>query len=323
MVNLRYHIVSLAAVFLALAVGIVVGSTVIDRAIVDALNDRVDAVERRANDTSAENRRLAGQVDVLRDFADQARDELVTGELRGVPVLVVTVQGVDRRPLEPLLDALATAEAVPAGVLSFTSKLRLDTDVDVRALATAVDTQPLGPDPVRRAALQQVASVLDGSAGASELLPDLIAAGFVSYDPPSAAGTTTTTLGLASFPVAGLRVVVVSGAGAAVPDDRLMGPFVQALAQPTGPPAVSPAANGGPRVVAAEAGDDEPGRRALFVGPLRSDGSLAPRLSTVDNIESPPGQAATVLALRDLAVPRTGHYGVGPGAQRLLPAAQT
>jgi hypothetical protein len=32
------------------------------------------------------------------------------------------------------------------------------------------------------------------------------------------------------------------------------------------------------------------------------------------------GQTAAVLALEDLGVPRFGHYGVGPGAQRILPA---
>jgi hypothetical protein len=34
------------------------------------------------------------------------------------------------------------------------------------------------------------------------------------------------------------------------------------------------------------------------------------------------GQAATVLALADLSLARVGHFGVGPGAQRLLPATQ-
>ena len=45
MINLRYHIVSLVAVFLALGMGIVMGSTVIDRVTVDALNNNL---ERRA-----------------------------------------------------------------------------------------------------------------------------------------------------------------------------------------------------------------------------------------------------------------------------------
>ena len=42
-------------------------------------------------------------------------------------------------------------------------------------------------------------------------------------------------------------------------------------------------------------------------------------VSTVDNLESPMGQAAVVLALEELGSARVGHFGVGPGAQRLLP----
>jgi hypothetical protein len=76
-------------------------------------------------------------------------------------------------------------------------------------------------------------------------------------------------------------------------------------------------------MVAAEAGQDSPGGRGVFVGILRKDGNVAPRISTVDDLESPMGQAATVLALEELAGPRFGHFGVGPGADRLLPASQS
>jgi hypothetical protein len=108
-----------------------------------------------------------------------------------------------------------------------------------------------------------------------------------------------------------MRVVLVSGAGAGVSDDVVAVPLAKDLAQ-------SPV-----RLVAAEAGQDSPGGRGVFVGLLRKDGTVAPRISTVDDLESPMGQAATVLALEELAGPRTGHFGVGPGADRLLPSAQS
>ena len=37
MINLRYHIVSIVAVFLALGIGVLMGSTIVDRAIVSTL----------------------------------------------------------------------------------------------------------------------------------------------------------------------------------------------------------------------------------------------------------------------------------------------
>lgn len=316
MINLRYHIVSLVAVFLALTLGIIMGSTVIDRAIVDGLRDRVDSVSRRADRTDGENRSLRSQLDVMQGFADQARDHLVRNRLRGVPVLIVTVQGVDRKPVEGLRDALAAAQAVPAGTLLLTNKLRLDNDGDVRALVTAMSSAQGTADAVRRQALTRLAGALDGSNGEANLIPSLTAAGFVGYEPP-AASSTTTTLGLSSFPVAGLRFVMVSGTGAEATDDRVAVPFTQAL--------VNQAAQQGlvtARVVAAEAGQDTPGGRATFVGPLRADGSISAKLATVDHLESPMGQAAVVLALVDLSEARAGHFGVGPGAQRLLPTIE-
>jgi hypothetical protein len=317
MINLRYHIVSLVAVFLALAVGIVMGSTVIDEAIVDGLRSRVDAASRRADRIDADNGALRSELDLMRGFADEARDQLVQDRLRGVPVLVVTVQGVDRKPVEALRDALSTAGAVPAGTLLFTNKLRLDNEGDVRSLATALNVNPAGgADPVRRQALTRLAGALDGTTGEGNLIPTLAAGGFVGYEPPSPASTTT-TLGLSSFPVAGLRIALVSGAGAEVGDDRVAIPFAQALI------AQAPAqGNLSARLVAAESGKDTPGGRAVFVGPLRTDSSLATKLSTVDNLESSIGQAAVILALDELGVPRTGNYGVGPGAERLLPSLE-
>ena len=58
MINFRFHIVSLVAVFLALALGIVIGSTVIDRAIVDNLNDRLDTIKRESSETDKRNDEL-------------------------------------------------------------------------------------------------------------------------------------------------------------------------------------------------------------------------------------------------------------------------
>ncbi|MDQ4098169.1 MAG: copper transporter [Actinomycetota bacterium] len=317
MINLRYHIVSLVAVFLALAVGIVMGSTLIDQAIVDGLRNQVRTASNRANRIDSENKNLHGQLDVMRGFAEEARDQLIQGRLRNLPVLVVTVQGVDRKPVEALREALAVGQAIPAGTLLFTNKLRLDNDGDVRALATALNVAPTSADAVRRQALNRLAATLGGTSGEGNLIPTLSAAGFVGYEPPSPA-TTTTTLGLSSFPVANLQVVLVSGAGAEVGDDAMAVPFAQALVSQ----AMGQSPAGASRLVAAESGQDTPGGRGVFVGPLRADGSLAPKLSTVDNLESPIGQAAVVLALEDLDVPRTGNYGVGPGAQRLLPAVE-
>ena len=133
----------------------------------------------------------------------------------------------------------------------------------------------------------------------------------VDYEaPPSASSTSSPTVtppGPGAIPVPGTRTVIVSGAGARLDDDTMTMPFVTQLALAGAP------------VVAAEAGQDTPGGRDVFVGLVRDRAETAARVPTVDNLESFIGQAATVLAVRDLGRAPVSHYGVGPGAQRLLP----
>ena len=55
MINFRFHVVSLIAIFLALALGVVIGAGVIDRGVVDALDNRLDT--RRVRSPSASRAR--------------------------------------------------------------------------------------------------------------------------------------------------------------------------------------------------------------------------------------------------------------------------
>lgn len=58
MIHFRYHLVSLIAVFLALAIGVAMGATVINSAVVDALRSQVSSAERRADNVKRENDQL-------------------------------------------------------------------------------------------------------------------------------------------------------------------------------------------------------------------------------------------------------------------------
>jgi hypothetical protein len=103
MINFRFHLVSLVAVFLALAAGIVIGSTVVDTAVVDGLRDRIDAVESRADRIDGENRDLASRVEDLSAEAEATSPYAVDGRLHGVPVAVVAVRGTDGRRVDSLV----------------------------------------------------------------------------------------------------------------------------------------------------------------------------------------------------------------------------
>jgi hypothetical protein len=299
MINLRYHVVSLVAVFLALGVGIVVGSTVVKQREVATITARLDRVENESKRTQTENKGL-------REFLDQSRDQMVRGRLRHVPVLVVATKGVDAKPIQDLHHQLAVAEADDHGTLLFTAKMALRSPADIAAVAAIVGSSSSLPDTVREAALAAVVKAASGTAPTSTVLTQLRDGHFIEYAPlpdgPASLPPTATET---------VRIVVVGGAGAEVGDDLVALPFSRILGQtPMG-------------AVAAEAGRDTPGGRELFVGPTRREKAMSGRLSTVDNLEAWQGQVATVLALDDLPRFRYGDYGVAPDAKLVLPTAPT
>src|SRR5207237_9891670 len=98
MINFRFHIVSLIAVFLALALGIVMGATVVNRAIVDRLNSRIDTVEKNANARKTESDQLRGQVGQLNGYIDGTTDYAVAGRLDATTVATTAKRGVEDGP---------------------------------------------------------------------------------------------------------------------------------------------------------------------------------------------------------------------------------
>ena len=306
MINFRFHLVSLTAIFLALGIGIAVGATVVDRATVDFLETRLKGVEARLDTTDTRNDKLSADLQRWSTFAQQARDESVAGRLDGVPVLVFGVQGMDRRPMDDLRQSLLAARAALRGTVWFTSKLRLEKPEDAAALAELLGVASRGGDPVRRSMINLLSAELAGQT-ATGLLAKLRDAAFVEIE-PAADGVDP------AVPAAeGTRFVVASDGDAEVPNAQLALPFAGQLAG---------AARA--RVLAVEPGHDadgprRPAVRAVFVGPLRANDQVSPLLSTVDDLEDFRGRFAAVYALRDLGTGKVGHYGVGPGAARQVP----
>lgn len=303
MVSFRFHIVSLTAIFLALALGTAIGATVVDRATVDLLQDQLGNVERRADDIAAENRRLDNEISFLDRAVKQGEAEFVRGRLAGVPVLLITVEGSSPAALEALREAVVDAGAQLQGTLTFTERMRLDSDDHLDALATILATPPSRAETVRRATLQRLAQRATDPA-AENLLPALRDSAFVSFEAP-----TGSALDLATLPVPETRFLVVSDGDPAVPNSDLATPLVGMLA-------------GTGRVVAADLSAvalEAPGPRAAFAGAMRVEAAVAGRVSTVDNAAEAQGRVAVILALADIGAGRFGHYGRGPRASRALP----
>src|SRR5919106_3558324 len=143
MINFRFHIVSLTAVLLALGVGLVLGTTFLDDATVDQLENQLDGLENDLDRANARNDEQQARLSSFEDEADelalQLGERLYDGELRNVPVLVVTTQGIDEEWINGVMVSLAQADADLVGVWWLSDKLVLDDESDVADLSTALD----------------------------------------------------------------------------------------------------------------------------------------------------------------------------------------
>lgn len=337
MINFRYHVVSLIAVFLALAIGVIMGSAVIDRAIVDRLEDQQRGLEADVDEVQTENAALRRELGDLQETSEQLAVEggqrLLAGALTDVPVLVLAVRGSESDAFDALQLLLASSGADRRGTLWFTDRFALDDDDEVRDLAAALDVDEDRPEALRALALTRLATAMRRAAGpatvpiddpsvaatssttttAPAAAPDLTVivalrdGGFVDFEPVEGAAEDVVPI------TAGTRLVLVSGPSASVPAIDLAAPLVEELL-------VERSALPNVALLAAEdrAPLDAPG--ATFIELVRAEDDLAGRLSTVDNLSDFAGRLAVVLAVGDLGEGRVGHYGRFTGAQRLLPA---
>jgi hypothetical protein len=306
MINFRFHVVSLIAIFLALALGVVIGAGVIDRGVVDTLNSRLDRVEAKSDRISKENNALSTLNQQLEGAIGDLQPFAVSGRLVGDDVGVIAVRGVDGDSTSATIAALQQANATVSGTLWLEDKWKLDSADDVKVLQTALGTSTKNKTALRAEAWRQLADRLGnpvgaGANGSSDLLTVLRDAKFLGFD---AVGSAT----INDFPGRGAGVVLVVGNAGSVPANTVVIPAATALHDARVPLLVA-----GVWAQVTNGPD-----RAEVVQPLR-DSDLKSTVSTVDDLDQPQGPATVALALSDLfrSPPKVGHYGYGPNAQPL------
>ncbi len=94
MYNLRYHVASLVAVFLALAVGLILGSVVAERGTLEQQSSRlVEDLQRRFDAIQQDNAVLKQGLERDRTFASDVVPVLTDGMLDGMTVGVIANEG--------------------------------------------------------------------------------------------------------------------------------------------------------------------------------------------------------------------------------------
>mgnify|MGYP001359431128 CR=1 FL=1 len=122
MIDFRYFLVSVSAIFLALAVGIVVGAGLlrgdVDQQLRAHARQAAGESEVLRNQLRAE-RRLAGYRDAV---AAQLLPDLVKGTLSGTSVVLVGLPYARSETLTSVREAVESADATVTGTVAITSK---------------------------------------------------------------------------------------------------------------------------------------------------------------------------------------------------------
>lgn len=301
MIDFRYHVVSLVAVLLALALGLFLGSTTLQGRVFDDLKGRADQVNR---ENAALEQRLQAtrtQLSQQQSFAAALEPTMVAGRLAGETVSVVSAPGVSDKVRQSLLSTLQAAGA------TVSADVRLD---------------PAYVDPTQAAELGQLAQELAGSgppvAGttgverADSQLADVLVTrpgrpvvSATRLQSVLAAYSDGKLLSVSGAPLtrpATLAVLLLAPADAATDartvtneDDALL-----SLAHDLGADS-SGAVIAGPSPVAGATGVLEAARS--------TDAALIKGVSTVDSTDQAAGRIATVLALDAARSGVSGSYG--------------
>ena len=101
MISLRRHVLTLVAVFLALAVGVVLGSTSVATSVRDAVVDREETTAGRLESAEQDLSRKRLESERLNSMVGDLTPAVADGRLSGRPVLVVVAPGASQRRRVP------------------------------------------------------------------------------------------------------------------------------------------------------------------------------------------------------------------------------
>jgi len=306
MVSFRYHVVTIVAVFVALSVGILMGSTLLDQGLLHNLQNRttdlsrqVDALTKTVNDQQSQ---LGGYKKIF----DEAMPSLVGTRLEGKDVVLVTEKGIDLGDLNGVRQALGPdgAGANVQGVVVLNPSMTLS-DPASRAAAAHILGVPATTSTARlseslaRALGERLASGPPTVTGESDLLQNLVDAKLVTIsDAPGGAGA------IGDPPAS---VVMLSGSAPSTPVDAkaFYVPLLDQLVT-----------NGIPAAAASSSTTASP-----FLDQIRAADGVDGKIVTVDDVDIAPGQIALVWGLQRLINGQGGgDYGVHCGDCSVAPA---
>jgi hypothetical protein len=301
LIDFRYHIVSLVAVFLALALGLFLGSTSLQSTVTNNLHKQANRVTAE-NHTDERNEALAkAALGQEQGLVAAAEPYLITGQLSGETVALVSAPGVDGGARSDLSNALTAAGATITA--------------DVRLQSTFLD-------PAQDVELGELAKELSHGRGlprtngatqaAFELSRSLVAR-------PSAQPSSASRIDLTLRTLSAGKMLSVAGqspvrqatlAVLLVPAPSTSTTTVVATRQDALLIALAEQLRAAASGVVVAGPTEKPGSLPSPLKAARQDPTLPKTVSTVDADDQPAGQIATVLALAAAPTGTVGSFGL-------------
>ena len=313
MIDFRYHLVSIVSIFMALAVGIVLGAGPLKEDIGNRLTKEVTALRAEKTQLRTELDTALRGTSARDTYSSAVAPAVIKNQLAGKIVALVVMPGTDGDLVKDTTASLTSAGA------------------KVGSMVTLTD---LWADPLKRSFRNTLANQLAGLVGAplGTSSPDDLAATvlarsiLVGKDQPSGPPSISASAALDGLKAGDLVKVApdqivrsssvvflagaVKGANQEETDARLAS-YVQLVRLLE--------AGGSGAVVATVSNTTDLSLSGNLVAAVRKDTDAVKVISTVDDADLPMGQATIVLALVQEHAGGAGQYGLAADAQAVAP----
>ncbi|GAA4536517.1 copper transporter [Mycobacterium paraffinicum] len=307
MISLRQHALSLAAVFLALAVGVVLGSGFLSDTLLSSLRDEKRDLHTQINGLNDQKNVLNEKLSAANNFDTQLVGRIVHDALGGKSVVVFRTPDAKDDDVAAVSKFIGQAGGAVTGTVSLTSEFveansaeKLQTVVNSSILPAGQQLSTKLVDQGSQAGdLMGIALLINANPAVppvdepqrDTVLAALRDTGFITYQPSDHLGAANAAL-------------IVTG-GALPQDAGNQGASVARFAA-----ALAPHGSG-----TLLAGRDGSATGGAAVAVTRADAGMNSAVSTVDDVDAAPGRITAVLGLHDLMNGgHAGQYGTGHGA---------
>jgi outer membrane murein-binding lipoprotein Lpp len=305
-ISLRTHAISLAAVFLALAVGVVLGSGLLSNTLLSGLRDDKQELQNQIDTLTDDNNVLNEKLSAAGEFDAQMAPRILRDALNEKSVVVFRTPDANDDDVEALTRLVGQAGGSVSGTVALTQEF---VDANSAEKLLSVVNSPIVP-----AGKQLSTAAVDQGSQAGDLLGITL---LINKDPK---------VQVVDEPQRDAVLAALRDTGFVTYGNQRVGAANTALIV-TGGDLGDDAGNRGSTVARFAAGLAPHGSGTVLVGRdgsasgtaavavTRSDAALSTTVSTVDDVGSESGRLTTVLALSDLVNgARPGQYGIGQGA---------